>query len=142
MSDTTEQRVRVATNLGRGFLSGVAFVLPVCVLWAMMLPHAAPPQLTSRIPNPTKTPGMPGLGEILVYAEPWFAGTMTYWFVLGGAAGMFLIVRALSRPLPDSPSAAKLLRSISMWTLCAATMGLVFAAPWIYGLYLLMNRDR
>ena len=91
-------------RLGRCLISCLAFALPSCALWGLMLSYAASPgdpTVQSKIPSPAKAPAwMVGPSDVLVYADPSFAGTAWLWLFLWGVAAATLLLLALCLPIP------------------------------------------
>ena len=131
-------------RLARALTAGVGMLAPLCTLWALMVPYAANtngPAEGARIPNPSKAPvSMLGSADVLVHADPWFAGTIGYWIVVCSTVAAALIVAALCVPAPPSERAIRR-RSLRIWGVGSLLLGLLFAAPWFYGLFRLLTRS-
>jgi len=131
-------------RLARALTSALAMLLPACTLWALMLPNASSPGDAAdgaRIPNPAKAPvSMLGPADVLVYADPGFAGTIGYWMVICGTAAVLMVLAAACVPNPPTSYWSARGRTLAVWGLCSLLLGFVFAAPWFYGLFRLMTR--
>ena len=123
-------------RLTRCLIASAAFVLPLIASWGLIVATAnntAPPSSSSRIPSPTKTTATMCPVEALVYADPWFAGTIWLWVFLWGCAGVTLTLLALFLPVRNR-------WSLLAWGICSVVAGSLFAGPWIYGLCCVLKR--
>lgn len=123
-----------------------AGLAPLLLLWGAMLlilaareADAPPP---GRIPSPAKMPVyLLGPFDVVVYTDPWFAGTIRFWFapwlglvVLCGILGMiFVEPRRQGAPRPATGRSGT-------WLLAGLILGLVLAGPWVYGVFRLLSR--
>ena len=106
-------------------------LLPMVASWLLMIGMASSPEPKSTpvaTPNPPPAPA-PALGpvEVVVYAEPSFAGIMVFWLVA------WLPVLATYSILAACAPARR--RGPTRLATAAFLLGTAFAAPWIYGLY-------
>ena len=112
----------------------------MCFLWAWMLQYVAAgaaPAAVSEIPNPAKVPAsMLGPADVLVYADPWFAGAIMWWLSLGGAGMVILLSVAILAPAGERPA-----RSVAVWMVWSFLLGAIFAVPWVYGLFRLLRLE-
>jgi hypothetical protein len=97
------------------------------------------PQLS---PNPTRAPAsMLGLGEVLVYADPYLAGTFYLWVVPGIALFALLVLWAMGAPVlikkryagPSEPGLLKV-------AVASLAIGAFLAMPWLYALVCVLNK--
>ena len=127
-------------RLTRGLIVCMGSLLPLCILWQLMLPHASRSGNLTKvmgIPNPAKAPvSMLGPIEVLVYADPWFAGVAWVWVIACGITLAILIATALCLPLSRQSAGS----SMIFWGLGSLLVGLVIASPWMYGLNLLKGQ--
>lgn len=121
-------------RLQNGAVALTGALLPLVIACGIALAVvAAPSPLDGRTPNPRPAPWFfLGPIELLVYLEPWFAGTIVIWLILWVPALAIFVVGVLlkwpsQRPEPNS-------RGLPSLALLSVLMGLAFAAPWIYAL--------
>lgn len=121
-----------------GLLTGI--LPPWAILMALVNARVAAQKPTAPTPNPAIPPGaLLDPHSALVYAEPWFAGTIGIWWLLGllvfGAVTLIvvtLIAVALPRRTKGEGDALPL-RPRALYFL-SLLLGCIFAAPWIYGI--------
>jgi hypothetical protein len=77
---------------------------------------------------------------VLVAADPWFAGTVLFWFLFGAALWLLLLFAAIFLPV-KRVRARIVMRPLLSWGLIALLVGLLFAAPWFYGLSRLLTQS-
>ena len=126
-------------RIARGVIALAGSLLPLCVLWRLMLSHTAisdGPGAESRITGPAKASvSLVGPADVLVYADPWFAGTVQWWMMLCCAAAALLVLVAVCVPVRSRSG-----WSLVVWGLVSLLLGLVFAAPWLYGFFRMIVR--
>ena len=114
-----------------GFLVLVVTLLPVHAAWLLIVAMASTPEAAStpvHTPNPAQAPASAlGLIEALVYAEPFFAGTILIWLAVWLPVLVSFSILAACAAGPR--------RRPSMLAAAAFLLGTAFAAPWIFGLY-------
>lgn len=119
-------------NLGRSCVAAAGGLLPTMFMWLLLAVIAGLNQApSSNIPTPNlvkpRAPLLMGPIEVLVYLDPWFAGTILYWLALMVVALIGLVLWA-----GQSTSAETAKRSSLRVFLVSANVGLILAAPWMY----------
>ena len=126
-------------RLLNGLVAAVMAFLPLAIacgaILAMEAARDAALVTPNRVatPNPSKAPWyFMGPAELVVYADPWFAGTFAFWYYpwLVGLAGYVCAV-GVWWPVKSPSSGRSPLLSLAM---LSSLLGLIFAAPWFYGL--------
>ncbi len=95
----------------------------------------------ARTPNPAKaTEYMPGPVDYLVGADPWFAGTILFWLVPWIA---LLVSYAIGSGFLLQPAreATSRWRRFERLLAIGFALGVIFALPWFYGLWLILTAD-
>jgi hypothetical protein len=89
----------------------------------------------STTPNPAPWPFLLGPNEVLVYIEPWFAGTILFWWLFWVPAILLwsLATAYLGSPINSKP-ASNVLRRLIIVVSLSALLGVIFASPWLYAL--------
>ena len=114
-----------------GCLVLVVALLPMVAAWLMMIAMIPSPEAETTpvaTPNPAMAPASAlSAVEILVYADPWFAGTISIWLAVWLPV---LVSYSIFATCADARR-----RRASMLAVASFLLGTAFAAPWICGLY-------
>ena len=114
-----------------GCLVFVVALFPVVAAWLLMIAMIPSPEAETTpvaTPNPSKAPASAlSAVEILVYADPWFAGTISIWLVAWLPVLVAYSILAACTPERRRRPALKVAASFML--------GTAFAAPWFFGLY-------
>ena len=122
-----------SVRLFRCLVAPALAALPTFVLWLVMQPLVRSPVTVVDSPNPSKAPAaFLSPFEVLVYAEPWYAGVGTWWLVLGAALITIVTIAAVVSAVKEQGEKAV--------AAVAFLAGVLFAAPWIHGLFHLLTR--
>lgn len=92
-------------------------------------------------PNPPRTPDTQrGLAESLVAVEPWFGGTIWLWIIFWPLVliGYAIAAGVLRHRPPKDEDVAQ--RQPYTYVVTAMLLGTWFAAPWLFGTYLVLTR--
>ncbi|HEX7448972.1 MAG TPA: hypothetical protein VF306_15575 [Pirellulales bacterium] len=129
---------RSSPAIRRAATALVCASLPSVISWlllaALMVSREKAPPVGS--PNPAKAPiWMQGPGDLLVYGDPWVAGTGYFWYVLEIAIVIGLV--AWSVVTTADAANRKAAGQHRVWFQLVAisiAVGFVLAGPWYYAL--------
>jgi hypothetical protein len=117
------------------WLGVLTAILPVwCLLIALVNMRVAANRPKAPSPNPAMAPGaFLDPNSAMVFVDPWFAGTIGYWWwlclsVVVAASVMVFAIRRTTAPTDAAPS----LKLTTVYLL-SLLLGALFASPWIYG---------
>ncbi len=118
-----------------GVVSWLVLVIVLDHRWAVVDSRGAP--------NPARAPvWMLGPAAVLVYVDPYFAGTLYLWLAPGAVLLVGIVLWAAGLPvLRKEMSLAPACPSITRLVLVSTAMGLFLAAPWIYALVRVLSGD-
>jgi hypothetical protein len=90
----------------------------------------------SASPNPQKAPAYDlDPAGLLVYLDPWFAGTITFWLYFWSVLlTLFVLVIVLMPVQRKADSGSASARRFVMIGIVSVVIGCAFAGPWIYAL--------
>jgi hypothetical protein len=91
---------------------------------------------SSTTPNPTPAPAIfLGPNEALVHFDPWFAGTIIFWWLFWVPVILFWSLAAAYLSFPgNSKPESNVLRRLIVVVLLSAVLGVIFSSPWLYAL--------
>jgi hypothetical protein len=98
---------------------------------------------SANAPNPEKAPAwMLGPIDVLIYVDPWFAGTIVFWLLPGAVilAGLMLWTTGmlgLRKGRANSPACPPVFRIL----LISSIVGLFLALPWLYAITRLFSQN-
>lgn len=122
----------------RALVALLTACLPVVLLWLQLVTlidrHDAERPPPPNSPNPTKAPASSlGIAEVLVYADPSFAGAILFWVLPGAALLVGLGPWAAGVPvLANTSSAGWPPPGFLKVTGAALAVGSFLALPWVY----------
>ena len=126
------------------FAALVGALTPIVACWLVMLWRIERRSAigSTNAPNPERAPAwLLGPIDVLVYVDPWFAGTIVFWLLPGAVilAGLLLWATGMlgsRKPGADSRACRLVLRVLPI----SVAVGLLLALPWLYSITRLFSQ--